>query len=128
MLQAESIPDLHYVTYRMEVVYSPPTQLFLVRGRFTHKVPEFMLNKAAGKQSRMKLILCPLPQKKTKFQQRKWWLKWYMGQIQRDEVCELERDSAWDENTVVHEEEEMDTRMSNFTSTVSKKQDIITLM
>lgn len=41
----------------MEVVYSTPKQSFLGRGSFSHKVPEFILHKAAGSKNRMKLLL-----------------------------------------------------------------------
>lgn len=47
LLRGESIPDLRYVMCRMEVVYSLRMQLFLGRGRFTHKVPEFILHQSS---------------------------------------------------------------------------------
>lgn len=42
----------------MEVVfvYSLQPSDAVVFGRFTHKVPEFILHKAAGSQNRMKLL------------------------------------------------------------------------
>lgn len=70
----ESISDLHYVTYRMEVVSSSPMQLFIyiyTLGCFTHRVPEFILHKAAGSQNRMRLLLFPKKKKKKQMPKKK---------------------------------------------------------
>lgn len=54
MPQAESIPDLHYVTYRMGAARSPLRQLFLGPGHLAHKVPEFILHKHAASPNGVK--------------------------------------------------------------------------
>lgn len=93
LLRGESIPDLNYVTYRMEVVYSPLMQLFLGHGCFTHKVPEFILHKAAGSQNRMKVLLF----QKNRCQKRNRWWERYKGwkSDKRGELYKSEMDSAW---------------------------------
>ena len=69
----------------MEVVSFSPMQLFIyihTLGCFTHRVPEFILHKAAGSQNRMRLLLFPKKKKKKKnrCQKRNRWREPYKGQ------------------------------------------------